>query len=30
MLGSLTSRLVAVRGDLLQFPVTYYFYSSDE
>ena len=30
MLDSLTSQLVTVRGDLLQFPVTYYFYSTDE
>ncbi len=30
MLGSLTSRLVAVNNDLLQFPITYYFHSSSE
>jgi hypothetical protein len=29
-LGSLTSGLISARGDLLQFPVTYYFYDSDE
>jgi hypothetical protein len=30
ILDSLTSQLVAVRGDLLRFPITYYFYSDDE
>lgn len=29
-LDSLASQLVTVRGDLLQFPITYYFYNDDE
>jgi hypothetical protein len=29
-LDSFASQLVSVRGDLLQFPVTYYFYTGDE
>jgi hypothetical protein len=29
-LGGLASRLVTVRGDLTQFPVSYYFHSGDE
>lgn len=30
VLGELTSRLVAVEGDLVQFPVTYYFHNAEE
>lgn len=30
VLGELTSRLVAVEGDLVQFPVTYYFHNTEE
>lgn len=30
MLADLASRLVAIRGDLVQFPVTYYFHDRDE
>ncbi len=30
LLASLTSQLLTVEGDLVQFPVTYYFHNSDE
>ncbi len=30
VLGNLTSQLVTVRGDLVRFPITYYFHNSDE
>lgn len=30
LLASLTSQLLTVQGDLVQFPVTYYFHNSDE
>lgn len=30
LLASLTSQLVTVQGDLVQFPVTYYFHNGDE
>ena len=30
LLADLTARLVAVQGDLAQFPVTYYFHTGDE
>ena len=30
VLGDLTSRLIAVETDLVQFPVTYYFHNSTE
>ncbi len=30
MLRDLTSRVVSIEGDLVQFPVTYYFHNEDE
>jgi hypothetical protein len=30
VLGSLTTRLLIVRSDLIQFPITYYFHDGDE
>jgi hypothetical protein len=30
LLASLTTQLVTVQGDLVQFPITYYFHSGDE